>query len=282
MAIEELIKELQEIPGVFLRPEESMAKHTPLRVGGPVELWVEACDSEGLKSFLSCARQVGGKWRIHWPFSDWLVRDGGLRGTVLRLGNAFEHIHLNEDSVELGSSALWSALPRELAGGLWDAIREWPGSVGGLFAHGDPSQLAALCTKVGVIRGGRHADLEWPEDGSPPRLGETTVLTSVTLRRVSASRAWLSGPRPVGTLFSEVDDSSVAKELDKAGVLGTRLRRWRLSTTEPGTVVHLGGGSFNDLQLLVKGIRMRVEKTRGVSLETRIPVLGNEPGKRNR
>jgi len=282
MAIEELIEELRDIPGVFLRPEEPMAKHTPLRVGGPVELWVEACNSKGLESFLNQARQVGGKWRIHWPFSDWLVRDGGLKGTVLRLGTDFEAINLSEHSVELGSSALWSALPNELKGGLWDAIREWPGSVGGLFAHGDPEQLASLCTQLSVIRGGRPVNLPWPDDGSPPRLGDTTVLTSITLRRASASRSWLSGPLPAGTLFSEVDDSSVAKELDKAGVLGTRLRRWRLSTTVPGTVVHLGGGSFSDLQLLVKGIRMRVEKTRGVSLQTRIPVLGNEPGKRNR
>ena len=48
-------------------------------------------------------------------------------------------------------------------------------------------------------------------------------------------------------------------------------------------LVQLGGGTFSDLQMLVKGVaHMRVEKTRGVTLETRIPVLGNEPGKRNR
>jgi len=282
MAVDALIDALNDTPGVFLRAEEPMANHTPLRVGGPVELWVEVKDTDSLSAFLSRAKRIGGKWRIHWPFTDWLVRDGGLKGTVLRLGHDFEAIQLSDDSVQLGAAALWSALPSELEGGLWDAIRRWPGSVGGLFEQGDPSQLAGLCTTVSVMRGGRAVDLSWPEDGSPPRLGETTVITGITLRRASASRAWLSGPQRVGEIFSEVADSSVSKELKRAGVLGTRLRRWRLSTTEPGTVVHLGGGSFSDLQMLLKGIRMRVEKTRGVSLQTRIPVLGNEPGKRNR
>lgn len=282
MDTESLADALREVPGVFLRPEEPMAKHTPLRVGGPVELWVEVTDTPALESFLKQARTIGGKWRIHWPFSDWLVRDGGLKGTVLRLGSTFETINLDDEVMTLGSAALWSAIPRCLEGGLWDAIREWPGSVGGLFDEGDPSQLAGLCTKIQVIRGGKIVEIAWPEDGTPPRLGETTVLISITLRRVSAVRAWLTGPRPVGYLFQEIEDTNVAKELGKAGVLGTRLRRWRLSRTDPGTVVHLGGGSFSDLQMLVKGIRMRVEKTRGVSLQTRIPVLGNEPGKRNR
>ena len=59
-------------------------------------------------------------------------------------------------------------------------------------------------------------------------------------------------------------------------------QEWDLAPTAPGAVVHLGGGTFADLQMLVKGVRMRVEKTRGVTLQTRIPVLGNEPGKRNR
>ncbi len=282
MPIEELIAELQGKPGVLMRPEEPMANHTPLRVGGPVELWVEVSDPTALDEFLQQTRRVGGKWRIHWPFSDWLVRDGGLRGTVLRLGTRFESIHVSEDVVELGSAALWSALPHQLVGGLWDAMREWPGSVGGLFEQGDPTQLAGLCTQISVVRGGRNITISWNEGEPPPRLGDTTVLTSITLRRVSAARSWLNAPHPAGTLFSEVDNTNVAKELRKAGVLGTRLRRWRLSMTAPGTVVHLGGGSFNDLQMLVKGIRMRVEKTRGVSLQTRIPVLGNEPGKRNR
>ena len=42
---------------------------------------------------------------VHWPFGDWLVRDGGLRGTVIRLGHAFEAVALEEDTVTIGAAA---------------------------------------------------------------------------------------------------------------------------------------------------------------------------------
>ena len=281
MAVADLIAGVQVLPNLIVLTEEPLARHTPLRVGGPVELWVEASDTEGLHDFLRLAREAGGKWRVHWPFADWLVRDGGLRGTVLRLGEAFERIDLNADTITLGSAALWSALPAELEGGIWDALRAWPGSVGGLFAHGNVQELSRLCTEIQVSRGGRVVTLPWTED-EPPKLGESTVLLSVTLRRVAAARHWLRAPKPIGTLFEEVADTAVSKEPAKAGVLGTRLRRWRLSPVEPGTVVQLGGGTFRDLQMLIKGIRSRVEKSRGITIETRIPVFGNEPGRRDR
>jgi len=282
VAAADLLERITGETGFIIRPEEPLAQHVPLRVGGPVELWVEAQSEEALIRLIAHARSAGGRWRIHSPFSDWLVRDGGLKGTVIRLGQEFETIVLTEDSIILGAASLWSGLPDGLAGGLWDAVRRWPGSVGSLFAQGSAEELTGLATHIDVLRGGRIIQMQWPADGPAPALGESSVLLRIHLRRALGARHWRTGPAPTGTLFSDPTDSSIGKELARAGVLGTRLRRWRLSQTEPGTVVHLGGGTFKDLQMLVKGLRMRVEKTRGITLETRIPVLGNEPGRRNR
>ena len=281
MAAADLLARIQDEPGLIVRQEEPLSKHLPLRVGGPVELWVEANDEDALIRLLSHARQAGGRWRIHSPFCDWLVRDGGLKGTVIRLGLAFEHITLTEHTITLGAAALWSGIPMEMEGGLWDAIRQWPGSVGSLMDQGGASEWTGLATAVDVLRGGRVQQMEWPMEGPPPSWGEQTVLLRVHLRRALGARQWRKGPSPAGKLFSDPQDSALAKELNRAGVLGTRLRRWRLSPTEPGTVIQLGGGTYKDLQMLVKGLRIRVEKTRGLTLETRIPVLGNEPGRRN-
>ena len=282
MVSDDLDSRLRAVPGLMVRTEEPMERHTALRVGGPAEVWAEAADEDALNQLLRELRDAQLKWRVHWPFGDWLVRDGGIRGAVVRLGHGFERIALSEDTLVMGSAALWSAIPRELQGGLWDALRKWPGSVGDLFEQGDPAQLNGLCTAVTVQRLQGSTTLEWPTDGPPPRIGESSIITSITMRRAAAARSWLVRPRDAGQLFEEVDDSSVGKELLRSGVLGTRLRRWRLSATAPGTVVHLGGGTFSDLQMLIKGIRVRVEKSRGVTLQTQIPVIGHEPGKRNR
>ena len=281
MGATDLIDRINHEDGLLIRPEEPLSHHVPLRVGGPVELWVEAENETALIRLMAHARNAGGRWRIHSPFSDWLVRDGGLKGTVIRLGRDFEHIEVREETITLGAAALWSGLPSSLDGGLWDAIRRWPGSVGGLFEQGEADELTGLALRVDVLRGGRIQTMQWPSDGPPPALGDSSVLLRVHLRRALGARQWRTGPKKVGALFQDPNDSHAAKELHRAGVLGTRLRRWRLSPIEPGTIVHLGGGTFKDLQMLVKGLRMRVEKTRGLTLETRIPVLGNEPGRRN-
>ena len=274
MGIPELTAAIEGVADLMVRPDEPLCAHVPLRVGGPADLWVEAGSIGALQEFTKQARATQTRWRLHWPFADWLVRDGGLTGAVVRLSGEFERIEVGERSITMGAAALWSGLPTSLAGGLWDALRTWPGSVGAVLHGPQATELAELIDGVRVLRGGRVVDLAWPAGGPAPSMGETTIVTSVTLRRASASRRWLSAPPAPGTLFAEIDHAVVANELQRAGVLGTRLRSWRLSRVEPGTVVHLGTGTFTDLSLLIKGVKVRVEKTRGVRLEPRIPILG--------
>ena len=84
-----------------------MHQHTPLRVGGPVEAWVR-CTSVGARTAMPLIRKQS--WRIHWPFEDWLVKDGGLAGIVLRLEGDFEAVRSIQHGIELGTAALWSSL----------------------------------------------------------------------------------------------------------------------------------------------------------------------------
>ena len=194
---------------------------------------------------------------------------------MLRLAGEFERIEVSEESVDVGSAALWASLPTSLMGGLWDAIRTWPGSVGDLIHSDRARHLSELISSLRVLRGGRVADLPWSDGEDPPKLGESTILVGITMRRASAARTWMEAPPAPGTLFADIENTQVSKELLRAGVLGTRLRNWRLSDVEPGTIIHLGSGGFTDLSLLIKGVKVRVEKTRGVTLEPRIPILGS-------
>jgi UDP-N-acetylmuramate dehydrogenase len=275
MAVAELCDALSGVTDLILRRDEPLAHHVPLRVGGPADLWAEASTLTALEAFTAAARATGTRWRLHWPFSDWLVRDGGLQGAVLRLGGEFDRIEVSDESVTIGAAALWASLPSSLQGGLWDAIRTWPGSVGDLIHSGTARHLSELVTSLQVLRGGRVVDLSWSDGDDRPKLGENTILIAITMRKASAARTWLESPPAPGTLFADIENTQVSKELRRAGVLGTRLRNWRLSDVEPGTVIHLGMGGFSDLSLLIKGVKVRVEKTRGVTLEPRIPILGS-------
>jgi len=280
MPAAEMCAALSETAGVALRPEEPLARHLPLRVGGPAELWVMANDEEGLTHALKAARSSSAVWRVHWPFSDWLVRDGGLKGAVLRLGRGFEQIIVEDHTVTIGSAALFSAIPGGLEGEFWQDLRGWPGCIGGWLERGWDTSLDHVCTSIRVHQSGRIQDLSIDPGEGMPSLTKNAVLVSITLQRDPPRGIELLPPPAPGAIFQDVENSLVGKEFIKAGVCGARLRRWRISRTAPGTVVQLGGGSCKDLMLLIQGIRQRLQKTRGVKLETRTPLLGNEPGKR--
>lgn len=280
MPAAELHAALADAQGVSLRPEEPLAQHVPLRVGGPVELWMTVADEAALVAATKAARTHSCVWRMHWPFQDWLVRDGGLKGAVIRLGRSFERIELGEETVTIGAAALFSALPAVLAGEFWDDLRAWPGCPGGWCAAGWDAELDRACTEVRVLKSGRIQTLEVTPGEGMPALNSQAVVLSITLRRDVPRGVDLLPPPPPGAIFQTVENSTVAAELDKAGLSGTRLRRWRISREAPGTVVHLGGGTTKDLMMLVQGVKHRVEKTRGIKLQTRFPLLGNEVGKR--
>ena len=76
-------EKLAQIEGVHIHEHHHLFMHTPLRVGGPVEAWVRCNSVSALRAAMPIVRKQS--WRLHWPFEDWLVKDGGLNGIVIRL-----------------------------------------------------------------------------------------------------------------------------------------------------------------------------------------------------
>lgn len=274
-----LLAELEALPGVSVRASEPMAKHTPLRVGGPAELWATVESPEQLGAVLSAARRARVSWRIHWPMGDWLVRDGGLRGLVIRPGMGFEQISTEGDNLWVGASTLWSGLAGRSLTPTLDALARWPGSVGGLLAQGEGARLAGLVTAVRWFRGRRFEEIAVPAGEAPPEIPATAVLVAVALspepRMINPRRRFQADPPPfAGALFTPPDGDAVGRLLGRAGLGTARLRSWQL--TPAGTVVQLGGGSCRDVLLLAQGLTERIEKERGVSLQPRLAVFGTD------
>ena len=67
-----------------LRTNEPMARHTSWRVGGPADRFYEPADLDDLAVFL---QSLPANEPLYWVGlgSNLLVRDGGLRGTVLMM-----------------------------------------------------------------------------------------------------------------------------------------------------------------------------------------------------
>ncbi len=168
MSVDLLRGELGEVPGLRLRPDEPMAQHTPLRVGGPAELWAVAEDIDALRLGIKAARRHRIPWRLHWPFQDWIVRDGVLAGLTVRPGRAFEGIErLALDRIRIHAASPWSSLAG-LGSGWWDELSRWPGCPGGLLAEGQQARLTGMCREIAWYRARGTDRLDVEEGQTPP------------------------------------------------------------------------------------------------------------------
>lgn len=277
MNIDTLLEELRPIQGALVRTSEPMARHTPLRVGGPAEVWAIVDDTDALIAALSTARRNKVPWRICWPMGDWLVRDGGVRGLVVRLGRGFQGVRYEDGLVWIGGAALWSQLAGRPTTEALDALSRFPGSVGGLFAEGESARLNGLVRKIRLLRGRRVEELSFEPGEELVELPTTSVILEVALATEPTIIKGRRKPRlpaahPPASLFSPVDELPVSAVLARAGVGNARLRAWRLSAS--GTVIQLGGGTCKDVLLLASGLADRVQRERGVELKTRLSVVG--------
>ena len=62
MGIAELSEAIEEVAGIIARHDEPLRAHTPLRVGGPADLWVEVRTLDALQAFTAEARAAGTRW----------------------------------------------------------------------------------------------------------------------------------------------------------------------------------------------------------------------------
>ena len=283
---------LARLPGVRVRTREPMARHVPLRVGGPADLWVMVADTEALAATLGLVRQHGQSWHLSWPFEDRLVRDGGQRGVIVRPGRGFEGVALlpaddqGPSRLRLGAATPWAALAGALARIPGPArsplahVATWPGCPGGLLSSGDPTLLDGLLHALSWYKG-RSTERVVVEDGaSSPVPSSSAVLLSIELPLSPSRPRPLRRPPPTGTLFADDVPMAAAPQLRAAGLLGTRLHAWRVARAEPGTLVNMGHGDCATALLLAKGLAEHARKSRGVELQLRIPIVGSEPGRR--
>ena len=273
---------LRGLEGLLVREHEPMSRHTPMRTGGPADIWAVVSDPEALLAALKVARRHQTRWMAHWPWQDLIVRDGGVRGLVVRPGAGFEGLrHADEDRIVLGAATPFAALAG-LGRGWWDALARWSGTPGGLFQDGGQDYLTGMLAGARWVRGRGVEAVELGEGDPAPDLPGTALLVDVTLRPglLVADVFGRIAPLPSGHLFAAPPTkrgapTSAAQALGDAGLLGTRLRRWRLSTEDPGRVLNLGGGTVDDLLQLFHGAKAQVERYSGHTLDLRLTTAGS-------
>src|SRR5690606_25768717 len=97
----------------LLSRHEPMSRHTSWRVGGPADVFFKPASVAELEDFL---RRLSDETPLYWIGlgSNLLVRDGGIRGTVISTTACMRQIErVGETGVKDGSGASCSALARQ-------------------------------------------------------------------------------------------------------------------------------------------------------------------------
>ena len=286
---------------------------TWLRVGGPAERFAQPASVAELCALLA-ATPPGTPVFPMGVGSNLIVRDGGIRGLVIRLGRGFTHLEIDGDRVTAGAAMLDAHVARKAAAAGLDLtfLRTIPGAIGGAVrmnagCYGtyvsDVFISAQAVTRDGQVVTLTPAELNFRYRQTD--LPDGWVLTEATFRAPRADPAVLEArmaeqlakrdatqpvkDRTAGSTFrnpagfsstGRADDSHELKAwklIEDAGMRGATLGGAQMSPKHANFLVNTGGATAADLEALGELVRKRVFETSGVTLEWEIMRIG-EPG----
>lgn len=288
-------------PGIA-RLYEPMARHTTMRVGGPAQFWLEPETEEGFCELVRVAHAEGIPLMLVGRGSNLIVRDGGLRGAVVRLRRGvFGEFAVEGDSIRAGvgvrlKALSGAAITAGLAGFEW--MEGIPGDVGGCLrmnagAMGveafDQVERLRYADSEGNILEKTPAELE-VHYRSVPLLRTNYALSAVfrgercapdeVERRTKdyASKRKSSQPAgaSAGCIFRNPQGGKAGQLIDSAGLKNSHVGAARVSDRHANFIVNEGGANAAEVLSLVEKVRAAVLERHGVRLENEVQVIGEE------
>ena len=289
---------------------KDLSSLTWLRVGGPADLFFMPADQQDLVDFLR-ALPLDVPVFPMGVGSNLIVRDGGIRGVVIRLGRGFNSIEIDGTRVTAGAGALDAHVARKGAEAGVDLtfLRTIPGSIGGAVrmnagCYGsyvaDVFVSALAVTRHGEIVTLTRDDLNFQYRQSD--LPEGAVLLSATFEAplgeadelVARMQAQLqkrdeSQPtkdRTAGSTFrnpagfsstgraDDVQDLKAWKVIDDAGMRGATLGGAVMNQMHSNFLTNQGGATAADLEGLGEEVRKKVYEHSGIELKWEIMRIG--------
>jgi UDP-N-acetylmuramate dehydrogenase len=277
-----------------------LADITWFRVGGPAQALFTPADEADLAYFLA-----------HLPHaipvvviglgSNLLVRDGGLRGVVVRLGRGFSQIAIESGRrLRVGAVVPDAKLARAAADAGIAGLafyRGVPGSVGGALrmnagAHGRETREVLVEARAVDRDGIIHVlpleamQLTYRHSGVPDDWIFTSALfqgspgePAAILKQMDEVAQYREANQPIkertgGSTFKNPPGSSAWKLIDQAGCRGLRVGGAKVSEMHCNFLINDRNATAEDIERLGETVRARVLKTSGVTLQWEIIRLG--------
>ncbi|MBM1557368.1 UDP-N-acetylmuramate dehydrogenase [Sulfitobacter mediterraneus] len=293
-----------------LTPQRPLNDLTWLRVGGLADFLFQPADLDDLRDFLRELPQTVAVFPMGVG-SNLIVRDGGLRAVVIRLGRGFNGIDVSGGQVTAGAAALDAHVARKAADAGLDLtfLRTIPGSIGGAVrmnagCYGsytaDHFVSAKAVTRAGELITLSADDLNFRyrqsdlADGAvivsatfaPPKGDPETLHARMEDQLRKRDETQPTKDRSAGSTFrnpagfsstgqaDDVHDLKAWKVIDDAGMRGARVGGAQMSPKHSNFMINADQATAEDLERLGEEVRKKVYATSGIRLEWEIMRIG--------
>ena len=290
-------------PGMELRENEPMERHTTFRIGGPARLMALPKTREEAAAAVRVARAHGIVPFFLGNGSDLLVSDKGYPGFIIKAVGGLTDLTVEGNKIRAGSGVLLSTLSRAaLEHGLTglEFSNGIPGSLGGAITmnagayDGDMSMVVRSVDFVdgeGALKTLSGADLDFAyrhsafSDGRRLILGAELELAPGKPDQIQALMDDLWNRRrhkqpldkpSAGSTFKRPQGYFAAALIDECKLKGARVGGAEVSKKHAGFIINAGGATSADVLALARQVQETVLRETCVALELEVRFLGEE------
>ena len=296
-----------------MKYNEPMSKHTSWRVGGLADQFYTPADVEDLSELLT---SLPKKEFLFWLGlgSNLLVRDDGIRGTVISLKGSLSEIKLLDERIHENKSQSYKRL--EVGAGISCAklarFCSKNNLIDGEFFAGIPGLLGgALAMNAGAFGGetwacvesvvtiDRQGEIYQHKAGDYQATYRTVTgpkdewfISAVlkfkkgdgekaaeNIRQLLDKRAQTqpTGLPSCGSVFRNPTGDYAARLIEASGLKGKKIGGAVVSEKHANFIINADNASANDIEQLIYYVQQQVKEKQGVELQTEVKVIG-EPG----
>lgn len=291
------------LPPERLLVKERLSGHTTFRIGGPADWMALPSDAAETAAVIRAAAASDSPLTVIGNGSNLLVRDGGIRGIVLKIGEPMSSLRHEGETVIAGAGALLADVSRFAAqqglSGLEFAVGI-PGSIGGaVFMNagaydGEISEVVERVAAVGPDGSAREFSRAEVQFGYRHSIFQDNgfVICEVRLRlhcgdreRIAAVMEDLTRRREskqplewpsAGSTFRRPPGRFAGTLIEQAGCKGMCCGGARVSEKHAGFIINTGRASAGEVLELIRMVQSRVRQQSGVDLWPEVIILGEE------
>ena len=280
-----------------------LSNYSWFNLGGPAEFLFKPKDKNQLLEFLEDNKKNNMKITVLGAGSNTLIRDNGIKGVVIKLGQSFSKIKLLDKClIEAGSATSdrkISNFAKENEIGNLEFLSCIPGSIGGGIimnsgCYGNDISKVLVSIKAIDINECKEKvinreEIEFFYRGS--NLSKNLIITSVILegkvdkQEIIAKKQSemifkkkLSQPSQIktcGSTFKNLNNEKKAWQLIKeTGCENLREGDATISKKHCNFFVNNGKAKSSDIEKLINKVKKRVSEKAGVNLELEIKIIG--------